>query len=368
MTLRQKERNDPLLSHFSNRLATEQFHSNQNSKVILNGQLNSQRYRNSSKSTQNKLMKKLISGETKKMMKNQIKKSTSRKNILKMNLMMRGKKSKNTSPKYNLRTLADENKLLEIRKKSKTISKLNLADCVTSRETQRTNRPKTLRKKSKKNKLKVDLAKLEKNLKLKKFNLNTKCLSKLKNAKKFKTTGVNRVHSQKQMKAKGQKKIRLSTYLKTERHKQPLTPKVATQVDLRQISLKMNKRKKKKKSFEKNIKLDVFDKITKESFNSLKLLQKSNKLSQEETLLILKSLESEKALRKIKKGTDIFFLKESKLKKRNHKKSSFKNSKRISSRKRIHLNKDIKFGTRNNNMLISKAKNHIEYNSEKKRY
>ena len=208
-------------------------------------------------------------------------------------------------------------------------------------------------------KLKVDIAKLEKNLKKKKFTLNSESLSRLKQQQKFKTTSTK---GQSQRRQKGSKKIRLSTYLKTERNVQRgSTPRKATQVDLRQISLK----RKKALNVQKERRLEFLDKVTKESFASLKLLKKSKKLSQEETLLILKSLESEKALRKVKKGADIFFLKESKLKKRV--KQGVEKSKR-QSRKKMKLDLGMKFGTRNHNLHLNKQKHCVEFNSEKKKY
>lgn len=355
--LRQKERADPLISNFSNRPVTEQFHSNQNSKVAANGQF--QTHRLTAKASRHKLLQRLISGQTKRLMRDQMKKSISRKNIMDLN-RMRGQVGNALVGPFD--SASRERKALATRKKSKTISKLNLAECVRARETQRSSRPRTLRKKSKRNRLKVDLAVLEKNLKSKKFSLSKKCLARLKKSKRFRTTCAGRTQSTRRPLVKSQTKsgkTRISTYLKTERNnpKKRSTPR-AKQVDLCQISLKRKKQAKSRR------RADNFDQSApKESFNSLKLLKRSKQLSQEETLLILKSLESEKALRKLRQKGDIFFLKESKLKRRSSKKTTARKSSR---RKRLHLDKDIKFGTRKNNILISRIRNKVDFKSDKK--
>lgn len=349
--LRRKEHADPLISHFSNRPATEQFHSNQNSKVALNGHFQTQR--KTAKASKHKLLQRLISGETRKLAKDQIKKSISRKNILELN-RIRGQVQLGRA---HLDSSAPrERKIFTGRRKSQTISKLNLAECVRARESQKSSRPHTLRKKSTRKRLQVDLAVLEKKLKSKKFSLNKKCLARLKKSKKFRTTAPRR---EAQSKSKSSAKTRISTYLKTERQPAKRTPTSrATQVDLCQISLK---RKKSKKT-----RLDDFgERGQKESFSSLKLLQRSKQLSQEETLLILKSLESEKALR-LRRGGDMFFLKESKIKKRPSNKFTARASRKTSARRRVHLDKGPKFGTQKNNLLISKVRNKVHFNSDKK--
>ena len=214
----------------------------------------------------------------------------------------------------------------------------------------------------------VDIAKLEKNLKLKKFNIKKNRLIDPTNTQRSRTKTSNKTQTNKKYKSK-EKKIRLSTYLKTERHnvKKTMTPKTSTQVDLRQISL--NRKKKKLYAKGKNPTcFEFMDKQKKQSFNSLKLLKNSKQLSQEETFLILKSLESEKILRQIKKGKDIFFLKESKLKKRNLKQGILNKPRKKPQKNKIKICKDIKFGTRNDNVLLKNSKQKIEFNSEKKKY
>lgn len=239
------------------------------------------------------------------------------------------------------------------RPKNRTVSKLNLAECARSGEPKRGGRPKTLRKKSQRAQLRVDLAVLEKNIKAKKFSLNKRCLSRLKQSKKFRTTAPKRGATQKTAKARS--RTRIATFLRTERRAKGTgeTP-TATKVDLRQISLKRKRTKTRAKG------------DARESFNSLKLLQRSKQLSQEETLLILKSLESEKALRKLRRKGDVFFLKESKLRARAAKKAP-PAPRKSSRRRRMQAEHDFKFGTGHNNFLLSRVRHQVQFNSDKKK-
>jgi hypothetical protein len=301
------------------------------------------------------------------MLSKKIKKTTSRKNILKLNLFVDSKTNKKSKKTLEPSGLSQENKFLQSKKQSRTISQLNLVDFLMSREQNKSVGRRSQRKGARKKKLTVDIAKLEHNLKSNRFNLKTNRKTGGSRSKKVKPP-PSKARMKKQAKSR-EKKIRLSTYLKTERNsaKKNVTPRNNTQVDLRQISLRQ-KKKKVYKPKSKPLGLDFVNKIKKESFNSLKLLKNSKQLSQEETFLILKSLESEKILRKIKKGKDIFFLKESKIKKRNTKKSTYQKSKKTSRSKKPKVLKDINFGTRNNNLLIKNPQDQFEFNSEKKRY
>ena len=274
MILQKKESSDPLISCFSNRFINDQFNSNQNSKMILNDPNKTHRSRHSTKSIKKKIFHKLNSKEIGKMTKKKLKNTSSRKNIMKLNLIIENKNKKKENQVFTLASSSQENRFLNGKKQSRTISQLNLIDCVMSREKNKSlGRQSHRTKLRKKKKLTVDIAKLEKNLKLKKFNIKKNRLIDPTNTQRSRTKTSNKTQTNKKYKSK-EKKIRLSTYLKTERHnvKKTMTPKTSTQVDLRQISL--NRKKKKLYAKGKNPTcFEFMDKQKKQSFNSLKLLK-----------------------------------------------------------------------------------------------
>lgn len=159
------------------------------------------------------------------------------------------------------------------------------------------------------------------------------------NQKKFNTFSTNKI------KKKDNKKINLAVFLKTEKLEniklRKLTPRRVTNINLEQ---EVSKRE-----------LIIRPKGSKRLFDPEK---KKKKLSKEETLFILKSLQSERKL----KNQDMFFIKQD-LKQRN--KSKRKLSKKI-------INKDIaQFRTKGVNVLkqrnCSKPKE-SHFKSEKKIY
>lgn len=346
-----------------------------------------------------------------------------RKNIFEINQALYKQEREKKQFELEMTSFSQDNRRFSNQRKNKTKRKLDIGECFTfennrrvsqvglQRDLQRQPEKETSvrklmtsrRRKSKNKKVVLDIEKLEKNLRARK---------KRKMSRQDKRDSKERHHSKKQFKTSTSNriiftnpkdKILISNYLKTERNELVrsgrATPRRSTKIDLRVISInKMNKKRKQrsqklcKEKLKGSTRLmtrtqkrkrDLDQLQNKQSFESLKLLSKVKKLSREETLLVLKSLQSEKKLRNIAgKDSDKFFLKERKIQTRNKFKSNFHKGKkmgiekiksRLETRKKKtskHPGEDFKFQTRCVNVLKSKSRvrtSKPEFNSEKKR-
>ena len=279
-------------------------------------------------------------------------KSMSRKNIFELNQIYLKEHMSKEPNCLDMISLSQDNRVLSTRQKSQTFRKMDFSERLTF-ETNLKKKYKLSSAFEKNKKCRIDFEKLERNLNKNKIftQRNIREISKdrkdasrkMKSKSKARTNKCSTLITNKLTKKDSFGKVKLSTFLKTERNNfcksRKATPRRVTKIDLRLISINKNKNttgrqlpipikslQNNKRSISKN-KLEgrvsakvratktscreinnLKSKQNKQTFETLKLVPKSKKLSREETLLVLKSLESEKIMRqKPHTEFDLFF-------------------------------------------------------------
>ena len=257
-----------------------------------------------------------------------------------------------------------ENNKLE--KMLETHSMRNEGKAVKSQRNSRRESFANIKSKKTSNRFKVDLKKLEENLRLGELRCRVKDKERRsKNSSKFTSSISNRLLENTYYKKSGKEKVKIATYLKTERpggRDASRTPKALKRehhstkvINLQTLCLNKKSRENSRKtngrprpkgkrtksklkdctsrrktgSRQKGKKTSrpktEHESVTqyKKSVNSLNLSKRPKKLSKEETLLVLKSLESDRRAKRLLSDIDLFFLKDSKIRKRTRKKQRF---------------------------------------------